>query len=155
MGGTQPKIHNSLIGAAGVHFVVSELNLRGIIALPTVKNTAGIDIVVASTDGSRHANLQVKTSGKKASFWPVSQTYKNFRGKNSYYVFVRYLKLEHRFEVFLETAERAAKQLAAYVRQMRRHRYAEFTPSWYLPSDEKNFLRVKTQWEEFKRGCFP
>jgi hypothetical protein len=38
-------INTSLIGIAGVHHVVSELSRRGLIALPTVKNTAAYDIV--------------------------------------------------------------------------------------------------------------
>ena len=37
----------SLVGAAGVHAVVSELSLRGLIALPTIRNTAGVDVIVA------------------------------------------------------------------------------------------------------------
>ncbi len=41
------KLRNDLIGVAGVHFVVSELTLRGLIALPTIRNTAGIDIHVS------------------------------------------------------------------------------------------------------------
>ncbi len=40
------KLPNYLIGVAGVHFVVSELALRCLIALPTIRNTAGIDIIV-------------------------------------------------------------------------------------------------------------
>jgi len=62
------RIDNALIGAAGVHFVVSELSLRGLIALPTTRNTVGIDVVVVSLDGSLHANLQVKASKIRSLF---------------------------------------------------------------------------------------
>jgi hypothetical protein len=55
------KLPNDLIGIAGVHFVVSELTLRGLIALPTIRNTAGIDILVSEPDGADQAALQVKT----------------------------------------------------------------------------------------------
>ena len=58
------KGSNALVGAAGVHWVVSELSRRGLIALPTVRNTAGFDIVVATPDGSSTATLEVKTSLK-------------------------------------------------------------------------------------------
>ena len=34
--------HTGLIGIAGVHYVVSELSRRGLVALPTIRNTAGI-----------------------------------------------------------------------------------------------------------------
>jgi hypothetical protein len=71
-----PQLDKSLIGAAGVHFVVSELSLRGLIALPTIRNTAGIDVVVVNYDRTWHANLQVKTSKRKVSFWPIGSRYK-------------------------------------------------------------------------------
>ena len=63
-----PTKNTALIGAAGVHFVVSELSLRGLIALPTIRNTASMDIVVVDPDGVFHANLQVKTSRSKVGF---------------------------------------------------------------------------------------
>lgn len=52
------KLRKDLTGVAGVHFVVSKLTLRGLIALPTIRNTAGIDILVSETDGSGQASLQ-------------------------------------------------------------------------------------------------
>ena len=62
---TSPTPNKALIGAAGVYFVASELSLRSLIALPTIRNTAGTDIVVVNKDGTWHANLQVKTSRSK------------------------------------------------------------------------------------------
>jgi hypothetical protein len=53
----------SLIGAAGVFHVAAELSLRNMIALPTIRNTAGYDLIATSLDGTSHANIQVKTSG--------------------------------------------------------------------------------------------
>jgi hypothetical protein len=52
-----PTRDKSLVGAAGVHYVVSELSLRGLIALPTIRNTSGVDIVVVNKDGTWHAEL--------------------------------------------------------------------------------------------------
>jgi len=85
------KIPNDLIGVAGVHFIVSKLTLRGLIALPTIRNTAGIDILVSELDGSTQANLQVKTSLKEVNFWPTSAPERCLNSPNSYYVFLRYL----------------------------------------------------------------
>ena len=42
---------NANIGIAGVHYVVSELALRRVVALPTIRNTAGYDIIATSEDG--------------------------------------------------------------------------------------------------------
>jgi hypothetical protein len=41
----------ALIGAAGVHFVCGELSRRGFIALPTIRNTRGIDILAITPKG--------------------------------------------------------------------------------------------------------
>jgi len=79
----------ALIGAGGVHFVVSELSLRGLIALPTVRNTTGIDVLVSNADGSWNANLQVKTSRSMVNFWPIGTKYQEWQGEHCYYVFLR------------------------------------------------------------------
>jgi len=145
----QIDIDNSLIGAAGVHFVVSELSLRGLIALPTTRNTAGIDVVVASQDGSRYATLQVKSSKNKVSFWPISKRYEQLCGKNIYYVFVRYLKKEKCFEAFLEPSEKVVEQVKRNLEENKRGGYKEWAPCWALPKDEKELNRVQQQWLDF------
>jgi hypothetical protein len=48
---TERTVSNALVGIAGVHYVAAELSRRGLIALPTIRNTAGYDIIVAT-----HAN---------------------------------------------------------------------------------------------------
>ena len=62
-----PTRDTALIGAAGVHFIVSELSMRGLIALPTIRNTAGVDVVVTNKEGTWQAYLQVKTSRSRVS----------------------------------------------------------------------------------------
>ncbi len=46
------KLPNDLIGVTGVHFVAFKLSLRGLIVLPTIRNTAGIDFVFLRYDRS-------------------------------------------------------------------------------------------------------
>jgi hypothetical protein len=66
-----PTQDTALIGATGVHYVVSELSLRGMIALPTIHNTAGVDVVVT--------NAQL---GPPARGWPLSSVLSpRFRGE--------------------------------------------------------------------------
>ena len=141
-----PTIDKALIGAAGVHFVASELSLRGLIALPTIRNTAGIDIVVVNKDGTWQANLQVKTSRSKVSFWPIGGNYNAWRSRNNFYVFVRYLKNEAQFEVFLESSERVAMQVTSRVAQEKKRGLKEWAPCWHLQGESD---RVKQQWVEF------
>jgi hypothetical protein len=144
----EPTLDKALIGAAGVHFVAAELSLRGLIALPTIRNTAGIDLVVVNKSGTWQANLQVKSSRSKVGFWPIGKHYESWRGPNNSYVFARYLKAEGRFEAFLETAQGVAEQVAARVADERARGLKEWAPCWYLQGDNE---RVRRQWIEFGR----
>ena len=73
----------ALVGAAGVHYVVSELSRRGLIALPTVRNVAAFDIVVSTRDGRKHANIQVKTSLKRVTFFPMPPSKRIYGAKQT------------------------------------------------------------------------
>lgn len=145
----RPVIDKSLIGAAGVHYVVSELSLRGLIALPTIKNTRGFDVIVTNREGTWHANLQVKTSSRKVPFWPVGKGFDKLRGKRNYYAFLRYLKKESRFEVFLESADRVADEVAKSEKEGKEQGFAEWAPCWYLPKKEKKKERLLRNWNKF------
>lgn len=141
-----PTRNLSLIGVADVHYVASELSLRGMIALPTIRNTAGMDIVVLHPDLDFHAELQVKTSRSKVGFWPVEEKYKSWVGENKFYIFVRYLKNEAYFDVFLESSELVAKQLKANIEIEQKKGLVKWAPCWYLRGDED---RLRKQWLDF------
>lgn len=143
---TGPTLDKALIGSAGVHFVATELSLRGLIALPTIRNTAGIDIVVVNKEGTRQANLQVKTSRSKVSFWPIGKHYDTWSGAHNFYVFVRYLKNEMRFEAFLESSDNVAKQVATRVAEERKRELKEWAPCWYLQGED---IRLRQKWLDF------
>jgi len=149
MTGIEPTRDKALMGAAGVHFIASELSLRGLIALPTVRNTAGIDIVAVNRKGTWQANLQVKTSRSKVSFWPIGTHFNDWCDRNNYYVFVRYLQGEGRFEAFLETAKRVAEQLTTRLADEKERGLKEWAPCWYLQKEQS---RLRRQWLEFGRG---
>lgn len=93
--------NNALIGIAGVYYVAAELSRRGMIALPTVKNVAAYDIVALNIAGTKHANIQVKASSKRASFFPMPHPEKVRTGPRDCYVLVRWLERDHKFEAFL------------------------------------------------------
>ncbi len=82
----------------------------------------------------------------KVSFWPIGKNYETWNGENNYYVFVRYLKDEARFEVFLESAERVTEQVTARVTQEKERNLAEWAPCWYLKGENE---RLRRQWLEF------
>jgi len=142
-----PTHDKSLIGAAGVHFVASHLSLRGLIALPTIRNTAGVDIVVINREGTWQANLQVKTSRGCATFWPVGAKYATWCAENNWYVFVRYNPKTGRLEAFLESSVAVAGNVAEMVEADKGKGVKPWAPYFYPAELEK--LRI--QWEEFPK----
>jgi len=105
------SVPGALIGIAGVHYVAAELSRRGLVALPTIRNTAAYDIIVATPDGKRHANIQVKTSQRRANFWLMPRSDKICTKPNDYYVLVRWLRNQSRFEGFLLKGREAKKEV--------------------------------------------
>jgi hypothetical protein len=132
---------NALIGSAGVHHVASELSRRGLVALTTTRNTQGFDVVVASPNGRRHANIEVKTSLKKVGFWPVGR--RVLTGSRNFYVFLRYLDGERRFQGFLGPSREVK-------RQVQRWRSAKWTPSSYLPDEPREQTRLARRWSTWR-----
>lgn len=104
--------NTTLIGIAGVHHVVSELSRRGLVALPTTRNIAGYDVVVATLGGGRHANVQVKTSAKRVSFFRMPPSDRVRSGARDWYVLLRWLMKEKRYEGFLLSGRAARKEVA-------------------------------------------
>jgi hypothetical protein len=139
-----PTRDKALIGAAGVHFVVSEPSVRGLIALPTIRNTAGMDVVAVKDDNTW--NIQVKTSRSRVNFWPIGNNCDKWNGPNNYYVFVRYLKDSRRFEAFLESSALVIKQVAKRVADEKARGLKPWSPCWYLDGEED---RLRLQWQEF------
>lgn len=107
------RVSGPLIGIAGVHYVAAELSRRGMIALPTIRNTAAYDIIVATPDGRKHANVQVKTSQDRVSFWPMPRSDKIWAKPNDYYVLLRWLHKENRFEGFMLKGSEAKRAVRA------------------------------------------
>lgn len=101
------KPSHALIGIAGVHFVVADLSRRGMVALPTVRNTAGYDIVVSNPEGTKYANIQVKTSLSRVTFFPMPPSKKVNDHDSAFYALVRWLEKEQRFECFFLTGAEA------------------------------------------------
>ncbi len=80
-----------ITGIAGVYFVAAKLSWLGIIAVPTMRNTRGIDLLVSSGDGKRLATVQVKTQRQKLNFW-LCKPLDRGRPENLFYAFVRPVK---------------------------------------------------------------
>ena len=107
-------VENSLIGAAGVYHVASELSRRGLIALPTIRNTKGYDIIVANPEGTHYANIDVKTSQRRVGYWPMPSSIAIRHGQNDFYVLLRWVEKERRFEGFMLTGIEAKEEVVRW-----------------------------------------
>jgi hypothetical protein len=77
-----------LCGVAGEYFVAAELSRRGYIATLTLKNTRGVDILVANANASKSKSIQVKTSQDQKKEWTLSHKAENLLAENLFYIFV-------------------------------------------------------------------
>ena len=105
-----------------MHHVVSELSRRGSIALPTIRNTAGYDVIATSRDGKRHANIQVKAAAGRSTFWLIPPSEIIPCGPDDYFVFVRWLQNEKRWEGFLAKGNEVRREAKAREAAIRRKR---------------------------------
>ncbi len=147
MAGKTKRLDKTFVGSAGVFHVASELSMRGLIALPTIKNTRGIDILVTDPETGAHAILQVKTSQDCVSFWPTSKPENCPAGRDTFFVFVRRLVGCHRFEAFVVRASRVVDDVRRVVSGQKARGRSVF-PCWYLPKDEANALR--SAWSDWR-----
>ena len=139
-------ISNALIGIVGVHWVVSKLSMRGMVAMPTMRNTGGIDILVSSKDGKKMASLQVKASAKKVKFWPTPKHDKVIDGKGCYYVFLRYVETKEDFEAFLVSGGEVKKQVTENAEYYKSKGRKEFPYFEVYKEDEAVYRK---DWMEF------
>lgn len=151
--------NNALIGIAGVHYVVSELSRRGVVALPTTKNIAAYDIVALNQTGTWHANIQVKASSKGVAFFPMPAAERVRTGPRDFYVFVRWLEAEKRYQGFLLTGKQTKLAVEeACSSQRKRMRIKGGTRTKLFPNvhvgtqPSKNAKRWEKAWENWRAG---
>lgn len=147
-------VSNALVGIAGVHYVAAELSRRGLIALPTVRNTAGYDIIVATSDGRKHANVQVKTSLKAVKFWPMPKPEHICASPKDYYVLVPWIETDRVFEGFLLRGLEAKKEVLATLawqadRMVAGSRKVAFPCIYVGGGKGEHEQRWKRQWENW------
>jgi len=94
------RLSKDLIANAGVHFVAMELCLRGLVAVPTARNTRGIDILVYNPKSGATGALQVKASQDHRSFWPTPAPERCLNGNENAWAFVRTNKKPNNLKPF-------------------------------------------------------
>lgn len=81
---------SSLLGAAGEHYVMSQLLRRGLIAVLAPVGVPTADIVVTGDIGDRACAVQVKTRRQLGSDggWHMKAKHECIRGASLFYVFL-------------------------------------------------------------------
>lgn len=82
------KISKTQSGIAGEYFVAAELSIRGFIASISLRNTKGIDIIVAHPNSYKSLSIQVKTEQNSSKKWALNKKAENNWSENLFYVFV-------------------------------------------------------------------
>lgn len=85
---------STLLGAAGEHFVMSELLRRGYIAALAPQGVPNADIVVTDLEGHRLCSIQVKTRRQIGSDggWHMKPKHQEILGERLFYCFVDFGK---------------------------------------------------------------
>jgi hypothetical protein len=137
-------------GIAGVHYVVSELSRRGLVALPTIRNCAGIDILVSDKTGKIQKTLQVKTSKRKVGGWPCAAKELSKR-KNFYFVFLRWINKKEKYEVFMEKGPAAFERILENDKTLKKRKNKIYGKIQYfpLPKEEKAKEKLRRNWRKF------
>ena len=83
---------SSLLGAAGEHYVMSQLSRRGLIAALAPLGVPTADIVVTDDIGNRACAVQVKTRRQLGSDggWHMKAKHEDIRGTSLFYVFLSF-----------------------------------------------------------------
>lgn len=88
MKSNKQKLSSILTGVSGEYFVAAELSRRGFLCSVTLKNTRGIDILVANEQATKNIGIQVKTNQSDKTTWMLNEKAENFYSVNLFYVFV-------------------------------------------------------------------
>jgi hypothetical protein len=83
------KAPTSLVGAAGEHYCMTQLLLRGCLAALTPRGAPDADILMRSPDGAITAEVQVKArSGRSGKGWRMSEKHERIVRDRLFYCFV-------------------------------------------------------------------
>ncbi len=81
-----------ITGMHGVFLVAAELSARGFIVSTTSRSATGADLLVTDQWCQKTWSVQVKTNGKKASFWLVGSKAQHLKSQSHVYAFVNIRK---------------------------------------------------------------
>lgn len=127
------------VGNAGMYYVCYELSRRGWNAMPTSRNTRGIDILIYNHDASKKYTIQVK-SLSKVNPVPLGKSLDHLFGD----FFIICGNLEQSPEVYILPVDEIRDGILA------RPRNDPNPTSYWLPI--KNYIQSKDNWNIIGNG---
>lgn len=118
-----------MTGMQGVYLTAAELTRRGLIVSITSRNARGADLLATDQSYENVWSIQVKTSAKPVSFWPLGQDYKTTVSKAHVYIFVN-LRGEQKPDYYVVRSRQVAKLGKTTVRK-------NSTWHWFARKDAK------------------
>ena len=82
------RLNSVSSGISGEYLSAGELSRRGYIASLTLRNSKGVDILVANADASKSLAIQVKTNQGSQKWWLLNKKAEGFYARNLFYIFV-------------------------------------------------------------------
>jgi len=139
------RIPNSIFGMAAVFWVACELSRRNWIALPTLRNLKGVDIIAQHPGNAKRVEIQVKAlqARKGRNFWLLGAM--NRKDIPSYdplfFVFVRPCSRDDTapFEALIVPS-------AKVKREAQQQKNKKFQFCWYPPEGEE-LERCQNRWD--------
>jgi hypothetical protein len=156
----QNALKRSLVGSCGVFYVSAELSRRDWTAMPTIRNTRGIDIIASK--GDCLVNIQVKTNSSKEPTWFMSESNEK-SSYDLYYVFVTLKGQNDRPDFYIvpsktvaEYISRTHKKLESLPPKRKRKKYAGETKEERQERLKKVPTRQFPNWieKDFKIGDY-
>ena len=145
------KQTNAEIAKEGQLHIIQKLVDRGLVPELPPTQPPGVHLRFANASGSWHANIQVRTSSKKETRWPIGRKFRDFVGPDCFYVFLRLDPEDADYEVFLESAEAVAAGAERAREESLKRGNAEFPPWWELPKDAAAVRELREKWQWFGR----
>ncbi len=106
---------NQMTGMQGVYLVAAELTRLGFIVSITSRNARGADLLATDQAYRKTWSIQVKTSWRPVSNWPIGKHYKTEASDSHVYVFVN-LRGESKPDYYVVPSKVVANEGRAYER---------------------------------------
>ena len=129
-----------MTGMRGVYLAAAELTARNLIVSVTSRSARGVDILATDQLCKITWSIQVKTNGKNAAFWLLSEHDKEMTSDTHIYVLVNILPGDRRPEYFVVPSRIVSERMVSSEAK---------TGSRWWQIDKRSIVNFKDDWSAF------